>query len=100
MGTFYSLIDVLVLPSVNSTEAFGMVQAEAMKMGVPVVATELPGVSVPIKVTGMGEIVPIKDVHALSRAIGKVLASGKRYRRLRERALSSFDNIAISKQFE
>ena len=25
MGAFYSLLDILVLPSVNSTEAFGMV---------------------------------------------------------------------------
>ncbi|MDX1372735.1 MAG: glycosyltransferase family 4 protein, partial [Nitrososphaeraceae archaeon] len=54
MGSFYSLIDVLVLPSTNSTESFGMVQVEAMMMGVPVVASDLPGVRVPILKTGMG----------------------------------------------
>lgn len=73
MGSFYSLLDVLVLPSVNSTEAFGMVQVEAMLKGVPVVATDLPGVRVPIKKTGMGLIVPPKDATALARAICTVV---------------------------
>lgn len=73
MGSFYSLLDVLVLPSINSTEAFGMVQVEAMLSGVPVVATDLPGVRVPIKKTGMGIIVPPKDVKALASAIYRVL---------------------------
>jgi glycosyltransferase involved in cell wall biosynthesis len=36
--------DVTVLPSINSTESFGMVQVESMTCGTPVVATDLPGV--------------------------------------------------------
>ncbi len=79
MGSFYSLLDVLVLPSVNSTEAFGMVQVEAMKMGVPVVATDLPGVRVPVKKTGMGKIVPIKDSTALAEALIEILTNRNNY---------------------
>lgn len=73
MGGFYKLIDVLVLPSLNLTEAFGMVQVEAMMCGVPVVATDLPGVRVPILKTGMGKIVPTKNSAALASAINQVL---------------------------
>lgn len=79
MGSFYSLLDVLVLPSVNSTEAFGMVQVEAMMCGVPVVATDLPGVRVPIQVTGMGKIVPVKNSKKLTEAMAEVLLNKKKY---------------------
>lgn len=40
----YPNLDVLVLPSLNSTEAFGLVQIEAMMNGVPCVASNLPEV--------------------------------------------------------
>lgn len=73
MGAFYSLIDILVLPSVNSTEAFGMVQVEAMMMGVPVVASNLPGVRVPIQKTGMGILVPPCNTQALADGIMRIL---------------------------
>lgn len=79
MGAFYSLLDVLVLPSINSTEAFGMVQVEAMMTGVPVVATDLPGVRIPIQKTGMGLLVPIKDSQKLTEAIVEVLLNCEKY---------------------
>lgn len=69
MLEFYQKIDVLVLPSVNRTEAFGMVQVEAMTHGVPVIASDLPGVRVPIKKTGIGKIVPSRDRRALADAL-------------------------------
>jgi glycosyltransferase involved in cell wall biosynthesis len=62
LGSFYQAIDVLALPSINHTEAFGMVQCEAMMAGTPVIATNLPGVRVPVTFTGMGEIVEPKIV--------------------------------------
>lgn len=79
MGSFYSLLDILVLPSVNSTESFGMVQVEAMMMGVPVVVSDLPGVRVPVQKTGMGQIVPVKDIQMLASAIREILLNRKTY---------------------
>lgn len=79
MGSFYSLLDILVLPSVNSTEAFGMVQVEAMKIGKPVVASDLPGVRIPIKLSKMGKISPIKDSEKLAENIIEVLTNKEKY---------------------
>lgn len=74
-AVFYHVCKVLVLPSINSTESFGMVQVEAMSCGTPVVATDLPGVRQPVQSTGMGKIVPIRDSQTLAQAIIEVLES-------------------------
>jgi glycosyltransferase involved in cell wall biosynthesis len=74
-SAFYNICDVLVLPSINSTESFGMVQVEGMICGVSVVATDLPGVRRPVQSTGMGKIVSIKNSQALAKGIIEVLQS-------------------------
>jgi glycosyltransferase involved in cell wall biosynthesis len=40
----YQNADLLLLPSINSNEAFGLVLIEALACGVPVIASDLPGV--------------------------------------------------------
>ncbi len=72
-AVFFHVCDVLVLPSLNSTESFGMVQVEAMTCGTVVVATDLPGVRQPVRSTGMGRIVPVRDAQALVGAIVALL---------------------------
>jgi glycosyltransferase involved in cell wall biosynthesis len=88
-----SVADVLVLPSINATESFGLVQVEAMLRGVPVVASNLPGVRQPAKMTGMGEIAPIGDSVGLAEQILKVLGAPDRYFRPRDvvRAMFSLE---------
>ncbi len=61
--------ELLVLPSTNSTESFGLVQIESMTCGTPVVASDLPGVRQPVLTTGMGQIVPVADSASLAQAI-------------------------------
>jgi glycosyltransferase involved in cell wall biosynthesis len=69
MTAFYRSIDLLVLPSLNSTEAFGLVQIEAMLNGVPCVAANLPGVRQPVLRHKMGNIAEIGDADSLAEAI-------------------------------
>lgn len=79
LGSFYKAIDVLVLPSTNRTEAFGMVQAEAMLLGAPVIASNLPGVRVPIDLTRMGIIIEPKNIKQLTSALKKILRQKNKY---------------------
>ena len=81
IADLFAISDVLVLPSINSTESFGLVQVEAMLHGVPVVASDLPGVRRPARMTGMGEIAPIGDAAGLAAALLRVLENPARYRR-------------------
>ncbi len=83
MGNFFAACDVVTVPSVNSTESFGLVQVESMLSGTPVVASNLPGVREPVRMTGMGQVVPIRDERALGEAIVQVIEERKRYVRPR-----------------
>ncbi len=71
----YASMDVLALPSVNAFEAFGIVQVVAMLGGVPVLASNLPGVRVPVQETGIGELVEPRDVGGIARALARMKAS-------------------------
>lgn len=73
MTAFYRACDVTVLPSINSTESFGLVQIESMICGTPVVASNLPGVRQPVSVTGMGKVIPLRDGRALAEAVLEIL---------------------------
>lgn len=75
MAAFYPNLDVIVVPSLNSTESFGLVQVEAMLCGTPSIASNLPGVRQPVEQTGMGEVVPIGDSEALADAIIRVVSN-------------------------
>lgn len=75
MPAFFSNLDVLALPSLNSTESFGIVQIEAMTKGVPAVASDIPGVRQPVKMHGMGKIFPAGDAAALAQSLLEILGN-------------------------
>jgi len=77
---FYRNIDVLVLPSVNSFEAFGIVQLEAMSFGTPVISSNLRGVRTVINNTGNGLIFKKNDYHDLVDKIIEVKNNFKKNR--------------------
>jgi glycosyltransferase involved in cell wall biosynthesis len=79
MTSFYGMLDVLVLPSTQRLESFGFVQVEAMLSGCPVVASNLPGVRIPVKLSGMGETFPVADVKALAKSIVEVVRHRRDY---------------------
>jgi glycosyltransferase involved in cell wall biosynthesis len=80
MASFYPNLDVLVIPSLNSTESFGLVQIEAMMNGVPVVASDLPGVRQPVNITGMGETFSIGDSNDLADALISIVDHPSKYK--------------------
>lgn len=73
LDRFFRSLDVLVLPSTDRIEAFGIVQVEAMVRGVPCVASDRPGIRQPIRRTGFGLTFEAGSADALAARIEDVL---------------------------
>lgn len=73
LDTFYKGIDVLVLPSNDRIEAYGMVQVEAMIRGTPCVTSDRPGMRTPIAVSGFGALFVAGSATDLAAKISQVL---------------------------
>jgi glycosyltransferase involved in cell wall biosynthesis len=80
LPALYHLADLFVLPASHPSEAFGLVQVEAMAAGLPVVCTELGTGTSYVNQNGVtGIVVPPRDPAALAGAINSLLAdSGRR----------------------
>jgi glycosyltransferase involved in cell wall biosynthesis len=100
MSAFYPNLDVLVVPSLNSTETFGLVQIEAMINGVPSVASNLPGVRQPPQMTGMGKVVPIGDADALAEALLEIFSNPQAYRGDPAHVAEQFDPQTNAEAYE
>ncbi|MGA2283500.1 MAG: glycosyltransferase family 4 protein [Candidatus Dormibacteria bacterium] len=77
VADFYASIDVLVLPSINPLEAFGIVQAQALMLGIPVIASDLPGVRVPLTEVDLGTLIPPRDAAAIAGALSAPLPAAR-----------------------
>jgi glycosyltransferase involved in cell wall biosynthesis len=73
IADFLASLDAYVHPSINSFDAFGIVQIEAMSAGVPVIASDIPGVRTAVWATGFGEITKAGNAADLTRGMIKVL---------------------------
>ncbi len=100
LSAFYQLCELTVLPSTNSTESFGIVQVESMACGTPVVASDLPGVRDPVKLTGMGRLAAPADAHSLARAIHEVLANLASYQGDVQEVKRRFSSRQIAEEYE
>lgn len=89
--------DLVVLPSRH--EAFGLVLAEAMACGVPVVATASPGPSRIVDDGETGWLVPVDDEDALTAALVAAVGDEAERRRrgglARERARARYGEAAV-----
>ena len=99
LTAFYKNLDALVICSLNSTESFGLVQIEAMKHGVPVCASNLPGVRQPVTMTGMGEVVPIGDHEALARSVIAILEDKEKYVKSAEIISATFSPAQNAREY-
>jgi len=99
---YYNLADLFVLPSVNTAEAFGVVLLEAMASGVPVIASDLPGVRTVAK--DGGEIFPVKDFEALTSLIKDYFAQKENIaiykKQVRDLAVEKYSWVSIVKRLD
>lgn len=86
--TYFGACDLFCMSSVYATEAFGIVQIEAMSAGKPVVATKIPGSGVSwVNAHGeSGVNVEPEDSEALAIAFRRVLESSDDYASYSEQA--------------
>jgi glycosyltransferase involved in cell wall biosynthesis len=100
LAAFFSLCDLTVLPSLNSTESFGMVQVESMFLGTPVIASDLPGIRQPVMQTGMGQVFTPGDSQALAEAIVHMLTSPEDYHCDTEELIRRFGSAHVADEYE
>jgi glycosyltransferase involved in cell wall biosynthesis len=100
MAAFYPNLDALVVPSLNSTEAFGLVQIEAMLNNVPCVASALPGVRQPVRMHAMGEVAEIGSATELAEGLLKVLSEPEQYRCDIKQLAGIYDPDSVAVKYE
>jgi glycosyltransferase involved in cell wall biosynthesis len=100
LSALYPNLDVLAVPSLNSTEAFGLVQIEAMMNGVPCVPSALPGVRQPVKMHGMGRVAKIGDSADLAEAILEVLNEPQKFKGDIEAIKKMYKPDSIAQEYE
>ncbi len=75
LPALYHHADLFVLPATQSSEAFGLVQVEAMASSVPTICTELgTGTSYVTQHEQTGLVVPPNEPRALAEGINRLLA--------------------------
>ncbi len=100
MAAFYPNLDVLTVPSLNSTEAFGLVQIEAMMNKVPSVPSALPGVRRPVQMHGMGVVSEIGSADSLANALLNVLDNPEKYRGDIAAITKAYDPDSVAQEYE
>lgn len=94
LQALFATCHVFCLPSLERTEAFGVVLLEAMRYGKPIVASDIPG-SGPGWVVRIGEcgwLVPPGDVDALAIQMENLAANPGLCRELGRKGSENFKN--------
>lgn len=77
LPALYRNMDVFAFPSVSQAEAFGLVALEAQACGIPVVASDLPGVRTVVVDTQTGFLVPVADAEELAAHLRLLLENAE-----------------------
>jgi glycosyltransferase involved in cell wall biosynthesis len=98
----YQMAEVTVLPSIDKSEAFGIVLVESMACGTPVITSSLPGVRCVYEDAISGFSVPSKDEEQLAERISSLLNDPEKTKQMgqaaRARVLEKFDWNVIADQ--
>lgn len=92
---YFRASDLFCMSSILKTEAFGIVQLEAMASGKPIVSTNIPnsGVSWVNQNKISGLTVPIEDASAIANAIQLILSNDEYYERLSLGSLNRYQSL-------
>jgi glycosyltransferase involved in cell wall biosynthesis len=104
LAAHYRLGDVFAFPSIDRSEAFGIAALESMACGVPVIATELPGVRTIVREGETGFRVFPGSASALSSALARLFGDEELRRKLgaagREMAVREYSDAARLKKWK
>ena len=94
LPSYYGACDLFVLSSIWKTEAFGIVQIEAMSCKKPIVATKIPESGVDwVNENGFSGInVPVEDSKALADAIIEITSDKEKYQNFCRNAYQRYTN--------
>jgi len=81
---YFAACDLFCLSSIQKTEAFAIVQIEAMSCAKPIVSTDIPGSGVAWvnQHNTSGLLVPIESELAIAEAIQTIMTDASRYKQL------------------
>lgn len=100
----YQNADLFILPSINSNEAFGLVLIEALACGVPVIASNLPGVRQVFSDHKQGLLAAPGNVDDLKDKLDYIFANEEIRRNMalsaRRLVEEKYDNNFIQKRLE
>ncbi|MEI6045399.1 MAG: glycosyltransferase [Chloroflexota bacterium] len=102
---YYAASDIFILPSCERSEAFGIVQLEAMAAGKPVISTELGTGTSYVNLDGeTGLVVPPSNPSALAQAINELVTNPERGKKLgaqgQERTRATFSLKKMAEEVE
>ena len=104
LPSIYRQSDLFILPSINKNEAFGLVLLEAMASGIPVIASNLPGVNSVFNNQVEGYLTAVGDVKDIRNKINYFMdhpeAIIKMGQRARELVLEKYDYCQIADNLE
>lgn len=107
LHALFNRADLYCMPSVERSEAFGVVLLEAMAYGLPIIATNIPGSGVPWvnqhDVSGIN--VAVGNATALANACNEILLSEDKYLRLskgsRQRFVNEFtEDVSVKRMLD
>lgn len=103
VGAYYKICTIFCLPSIEKSEAFGLVQVEAMSFGKPVVSTKIVGSGIDwVNINNeTGKTVEPKNPREIALAITSIVENDNLYYNYSKNALKRYMNeFTIIKQVD
>ena len=99
IAAIYQQIDVLIVPSIWP-ENSPVTITEAMASGIPVIASDVGGISELVEDGVTGYLVPLRDSLAIAERIGRFLTRPELLKTMGERALAKIQSYQMRQQVE